>query len=315
MKFFWLSSIARFGIVLILLLSLAGYLGQWHFLLDLTVHFKVQYLFAALIGLGFFSLSRQTWGISLSLACILLNGSMIAPWYQADPLVASAYFPLRVLFANVNVENQNYEAAISLIRKEQPDVVALVETNDDWLQAMESMRDALPYAVQSFRAAGFGIALFSKFPLTGQQIRLSENPPEDAQDYHLVATMMHEGQPITVVVLHPPPPTSPRLFEKRNQELAAISAFIRTVTTPVVTIGDLNTTMWSPNYVPLVHQTGLKNARQGFGILPSWPAGYPIKIPIDHGLVSSAIQVAQMQTGQNIGSDHLPLIIDLRIGT
>ncbi|GAB4382495.1 MAG: endonuclease/exonuclease/phosphatase family protein [Elainellaceae cyanobacterium] len=311
MKLPWLSPIVGLGIITTLLLSLAGYLGRLHFLLDLTAHFKVQYLLAGLIALAFFSLTRQTWGIGLSLACVLLNGLVVFPWYLPDFQPTSASLPLRVMLANVNVQNRSYRAMIDLIRDEQPDVVAIVETNQDWLQAMKAVSDRLPYSVQSPRAAGFGIALFSKFPLEAQEVNLFESP----KDFHLVAKMERDSQPLTIVALHPPPPIRPELFAQRNRELEAIAAYMQTLDTPIVAIGDLNITMWSPNYAPLVNQTSLKNVRRGFGILPSWHSGYLVKIPIDHGLVSSGIQVLQTRIGRNISSDHLPVVIDLGLPT
>ena len=39
----------------------------------------------------------------------------------------------------------------------------------------------------------------------------------------------------------------------------------------------------------------------------------PLGIPIDQCLVSRGIQVANVRTGNDVGSDHLPLIVDLAI--
>lgn len=89
-------------------------------------------------------------------------------------------------------------------------------------------------------------------------------------------------------------------------------------------VGDLNITMWSPYYKRFARQTGLRNARQGFGILPSWPTketysqispalSLLLAIPIDHCLISPEIKVLNIRTGPNVGSDHRPVITDLLI--
>jgi endonuclease/exonuclease/phosphatase family metal-dependent hydrolase len=72
--------------------------------------------------------------------------------------------------------------------------------------------------------------------------------------------------------------------------------------------------MWSPYYSQLMRDSGLMNARKGFGVLPTWPSHVPfLKIPLDHCLVSADISAAHIRTAEAIGSDHLPLIVDLAV--
>jgi len=81
-------------------------------------------------------------------------------------------------------------------------------------------------------------------------------------------------------------------------------------------MGDLNATPWSPYYRQLLKGSGLRNTRQGFGILPTWPSWSlldGLRIPIDHCLVSSTIEVIDIKTAQIKGSDHLSLVIDIAV--
>ena len=72
--------------------------------------------------------------------------------------------------------------------------------------------------------------------------------------------------------------------------------------------------MSSPFYKNMVKSGKLRNARSGFGILPTWPTFMPlVYIPIDHFLVNKEIGVLKVRTGPKVGSDHLPLITDLVI--
>lgn len=113
---------------------------------------------------------------------------------------------------------------------------------------------------------------------------------------------------------HPHVPIRKTVFKLRNQQLAELGDYVAQIKTPVVVVGDLNITMWSPYYQRFVRQTGLRNARYGFGILPTWPTIIPLLyIPIDHFMVSPEIQVVNLRTGDRVGSDHLPLITDLAI--
>jgi endonuclease/exonuclease/phosphatase (EEP) superfamily protein YafD len=82
-----------------------------------------------------------------------------------------------------------------------------------------------------------------------------------------------------------------------------------------VLIGDLNTTMWSPYFSELVKGSGLRDARLGFGLKPTWPMPLPalFQIPIDHCLVSDDIEVLGVRTGGATGSDHRPMMFDVRV--
>jgi len=298
-------------VISIILLSLTGYLGKFNYLFDLASHFKFQYLIATLVTLAWFNLTRNKLWIALALVCTGLNLLAIVPWYLPQPQsVSSSSSSLRVLTANVLVSNTNYASLIELIRQEQPDIVAIVETNSDWLDAMRSVQDVLPYSLASPRAKAFGIALYSKLPLTLKPVETFDTP----KDFHLVATIEHSGEQTVIVALHPPPPINAILFEQRNRELREIAKYIQNVQSlnqSVIAMGDLNTTMWSPHYQEFVDRTHLKNTRKGFGILPTWPTHLPIlPIPIDHVLVSAEMQATDTHTGRNIGSDHLPVIAD-----
>jgi endonuclease/exonuclease/phosphatase (EEP) superfamily protein YafD len=111
------------------------------------------------------------------------------------------------------------------------------------------------------------------------------------------------------------PPIGRHRIEGRNTQLQDIAAVMNSLPRPRALIGDLNISMWAYHYRLLIEQTGLRNARSGFGILPSWPVQLPFAmIPIDQCLVSSEIEIVSVRTGPAIGSDHLPLIVSLRVG-
>ena len=73
-------------------------------------------------------------------------------------------------------------------------------------------------------------------------------------------------------------------------------------------------TMFSPVYRSWIHGLDIKNSRAGFGPLGSWPTFVPfLRLPLDQCLVSPAVEVVDCRLGPKIGSDHLPLIVDLRL--
>jgi endonuclease/exonuclease/phosphatase (EEP) superfamily protein YafD len=118
----------------------------------------------------------------------------------------------------------------------------------------------------------------------------------------------------SLLAAHPPPPVNGRLFRIRNEQLRELGRLAMALDSPKAILGDLNTSPWSPFFLALLEQSSLNNARDGFGILPTWPTFFvPAMIPLDHCLVSPGTRVRHIRTGPDIGSDHLPLIIDLLV--
>jgi endonuclease/exonuclease/phosphatase (EEP) superfamily protein YafD len=77
-------------------------------------------------------------------------------------------------------------------------------------------------------------------------------------------------------------------------------------------MGDLNATPWSRPFRRFVGRSGLCDSRAGFGVQASFPAASALlRIPIDHVLVSCVIGVRNRRIGRDVGSDHLPVIVDL----
>lgn len=239
----------------------------------------------------------------VSLCCLSLNLGAIAPWYWPQGQV-SATAQIRILELNVLASNRESDRAISLVREANPDMAVFLEVTNSWRTALEGLQDSYPYHI----LAG-GIAIYSQLPLQDSEIQEFSVGRQS-----IAAKVKLKGKEFQVVTAHLYIPTRRSFFKLRNQQLVELGDYVAQIKTPVVVVGDLNITMWSPYYQRFVRQTGLRNARYGFGILPTWPTFMPpLSIPIDHFLVSPELKVVNLRTGKQIGSDHLPLIIDLAI--
>jgi endonuclease/exonuclease/phosphatase (EEP) superfamily protein YafD len=313
----WLSTI---GLLLVAsfatVLSFTGYLGELHWYLDLTSHFKRQYLLVGVVTLVCGWWGDRRWRkalIGVSLLCVVLNLVEIVPWYlpQKATTLPSAV-PLRLLHSNVLVRNRQYASVISLVRETKPDIAVFQEVNAGWLTALEVIRDQLPYTYAEPDAVGFGNVIYSVLPLEQPSVQFLGQTKVSS----LVAQVRKGAQSVTLITTHPPPPIRAALFQSRNQLLTAIAPYVRSQTSPVILLGDFNISLWSPYYKRLEADSGLRNSRAGFGLLPSWsPRAWLslLAIPIDHCLVSPGITVLKTQTGRNVGSDHLPLIVDVAV--
>ena len=290
--------------------SLATLANSLHRYLELFSHFRLQYMAAALLlCLLFVVLRRWAWA-ALMLAITVINAVPIAPWYLSDSGQVEPHgADIKLLQANILASNGEPSQLIDLIRAERPDVIILQEITNPWVAEMNELRDDYPHQFALPRFDAFGIAVYARDPLL--RVDTLNSPPFDHPS--LVIRQTLNGGTVTYVSTHPVPPLGKEGFDGRNEQLASIEQVVASIDGPKILIGDLNTTMWAHHYKKLEVKTGLRNARLGFGVIPTWPTHLPIAmIPIDHCLVSEHFTVRDIRSGPDIGSDHLPLIVELQ---
>ena len=304
-----LVSLLQVAAVLTIAFSIITLLPADHFALQLFSHFRLQYLVVSLLLLLVFSaMRRRGYASALFLVC-LLNGSFIFPWYF-DTQEHGTGTDLTLLLANVLSSNSEFERLFDLLGEEEPDLIVLLEVSPDWLVELDALRSEYPFSYAEARDGNFGIALFSRLPI--KSAHHVNSPPFG---YPTINASLTVGEKlIHLVATHPMIPVSSTFFEARNEQLESLPGLLQKPVGATILIGDLNTGMWESNYHALEEATGLRNSRRGFGVLPTWPTFLPFAmIPIDHVLVSQEIGVKGMRTGRHIGSDHLPLIVELAL--
>lgn len=291
--------------------SLATFADAMHRYLELFSHFRLQYFFVALLLALVLALMRARWWAVTLMLVTLINAAPLAPWYFTGTKTAPPSNPtLTILQANVYGGNHRTQRLLDLIETEQPDVIFLQEVTDTWVAAMDQVADRYPYAHAIPRHDNFGIAVYSRQPWLN--IEVIESPPRALPS--LLLRLPFHNTVASFVTTHPVPPIGADWYKARNQQLESIAELMASLDGPKVLVGDLNISMWAHHYEPLVATTGLRNARYGFGILPTWPKNLPIAaIPIDHCLISDEFAVQDIRVGDSIGSDHLPMIIELAL--
>lgn len=295
-----------------LILSVLTIFDEHHRYIELFSPFKFQYLLASVTCAIILRLYKNyTFAIALLLVAVL-NFVFVAPWYFQDPenSTGDVQVDLTILHSNVHTQNVKFKNFIDLINQENPDVFVMQEVNQHWLFEVRELEKVYPYKHAIPREDNFGIAMFSKYPFDSvKEFGLSASDVPS-----IVATIAMTGQFFTVIATHPLPPVNNDYYHARNSQIDMIAELSRNHQGPLILIGDLNVTMWSHDYKPLELGTELRNARKGFGILPTWPTHFQLSIfmiPIDQCLLSSHFVVHDIKVGNDIGSDHLPLIVKL----
>ncbi len=159
------------------------------------------------------------------------------------------------------------------------------------------------------RADNFGIALLARTPVELADVIVLG----DAEVPSIAVTLRLGETQVRLLGTHPLPPGTPASSWARNDQLRAIAEWSQRQTGPAIVIGDLNATPWSPHFAKLLSDGRLKLARPNWTVAASWPAQFPscLRIPLDHCLTTRELAVTRYETGEDVGSDHLPLLVDL----
>jgi endonuclease/exonuclease/phosphatase (EEP) superfamily protein YafD len=296
--------------------TLAGFAGRKWWVFDLFSHFRLQY-FMLLMGCTVVFLALGKYQIAaIASGAATLNLVLILPLYAGyswNSRTSSAFAAgptYRLALVNLYQPNRQHHQVAEFLRDTQPDILLLVEINQRWYNALQPVLVDFPYREVHLRQDNYGLALFSKLLL------------EEARKMNwgemgiptLAASLVLDGSRLNLLGAHPPPPKSARMAAGRNHIFAEMAAYASLQPDPVILVGDLNTTGWSPHFKDLLRESGLNNSQVGFGLQPSWPVDKPwLSVPIDHALVSSEVIVHQRRLGPQVGSDHYPLIIDFSI--
>lgn len=297
--------------VLVCATTLAGFFGELWWVFELATHFRVQYM-VALTVISALLYQQQPRLAGLFTIFALINVMTLAPRFWPSPVADPAPTgPVRrVLLANVNSANRDEQRIRQAVLAHQADFVALLEATPWLLERLNDLSNRYPYRIAQPREDNFGIALLSRQPfLRAEVVQLSA-----ARLPSIIAEFADGPRRFTLIATHPLPPMSATMAQDRNEHLAKLAEFARQATQPLLLVGDLNISPWSPYFARLLNDSGLRDS--GRGIAPSWPVGWlPLQIPIDHALFSADVHLKHRITGSDLGSDHYPVIVDFQIIT
>jgi endonuclease/exonuclease/phosphatase (EEP) superfamily protein YafD len=305
------SGLLEVATLLLWMATAAGFLGRTWWIFELTSHFR-PHLAVCLLGLGVIWTWKRRWPLALGSGTFaVINAavvsSLLLPLAQPAPAGGKE---VRLASINVHTANQRGDLVRDFLHGAEADFILLLEVNERWMNDLSGLRVSHQHLLADPREDNFGIALFSRVPLTDASvIELGE-----AGVPSVTAEVQVGDTKLTLLGTHPLPPGTAAYARLRNGQLRDIAAWTRAQTNPVVVLGDLNITPWSPYFRDLLREGGLKSASQGRGLRGSWPTWLPVgRILLDHCLVSPSIRVVNRQFGPHVGADHLPIVVDLRL--
>lgn len=280
-----------------------GYLAWW---LELFAHFRPQYaLCLAVAGAGLLVLRRPGVGFAALLLAVANTVPLAHFYYPASAAPADTGPAIKALLANVYFRNGQHERLLAYVRSARPDLAVFLEATPEWSEALRTLATGLPY-----QAYVGEIFIASRSPLLG--LRSLPLAPRGA---NAVAFFIDTAAgPVAVIGAHADWPLGEEIAARRDRQLSLLAEIARATPVPVLLLGDLNTTAFSPVFSLLLDRAGLADCAAGHGYHPTWPTWFPpLFLQIDHCLVSNGLAVTHFATGPYVGSDHYPLEVTVRV--
>jgi len=279
--------------------------------LELAANLRLYYA-AALLLLLVVLLVR--WEKKLLLATFLLLSmnlaELVSLYVPARPIPEGATKPLSIVNINLWSANPYYRPVIEYIQQKQADVVVLEELDGQWMDDLEPVFNEYPYRKLAPRMGNFGIGILSKKPIL--QASVKDIAGVTLPTIH--CTIEHEDEWIDLIATHAPPPIDEQHWQWKQVHTDSLIAQGSNLLNPIVLVGDLNMTSFTPGFRKVNKALNLRDSRVGFGLQPTWNVkNYLMHFAIDHCLVSERIAVVSRETGPDVGSDHYPVYIEVSI--
>ncbi|MFO7529903.1 MAG: endonuclease/exonuclease/phosphatase family protein [Marinobacter sp.] len=220
---------------------------------------------------------------------------------------------LKLLVANVLIDNRESEAFLEVVRDYDPDVILTVETDDWWEEALRPLEDTYPHTLKNPLNNTYGMLVYSRLEIINASIRfiLKDSIPS----MHMQVVLPSDDR-VSMHFVHPDPPNPKYATEttERDAELLIVGREVEKHDKPTIIAGDFNDVAWSYTTTLFQKASGLLDPRIGRGMYSTYNARIPLlRWPLDHVFHSDHFKLVRMEKGPAWGSDHFPVFIELSL--
>ena len=287
---------------------LASYAARLGWPWELLTHFRLQYALGFVL-LAVVALAVRRW--RLGAACVLLACGQAWPVWEVgtrQTLKPGGRPPVRLATANVWLGNRTPQAVAAYLRRVDPDVIVLTEVGR-FRELLERELADWPQVVFEAHPTPYDIMLLSKQPLHD----VVTDRVGDWGTPVIEAVIGTSGGRLRVVAAHPANPVRPASMRQRDRQIADLARRAAASAEPVVVLGDMNVTRYSPVLRDALAAGRLREARPPGTVAASWPRQLPpgLRLPIDHILVGRGVRVHSLTVGPDVGADHFPLVAEV----
>ena len=290
----------------------ASFLGSQWWVFECLAHFRPHWAVLSLLVLLWSIVRRVPFAVVIAFACLVPNVVPLTPYLLARSAAPDLPRSVRVMNVNLHGDTNVLPKLKALIAQEQPDIVLLTEVPPTVPAVPMTLFPDYPETLFSQRGA-FEVMVLSRWTIKGPHFdrTVAQQLPV------LSAELCDPANPsvcLALIGLHGARPFGATVAMRDAQlRRAAQLAFARG-DLPVLLMGDLNVTPWSPLFSQLLADGELRDASLARGLTATWPSACLLcGVLIDHVLVSPKITVLGSRVAADIGSDHRPVLADLAL--
>ncbi len=302
---FLAEKILWFGILTGAVITVSGFLVPWFPILELPNHFRpFVWIATAMMAMAAYFICHRRLRSASMVLFFAVSILLLLPLIHAAPSASTSQPFIRIATLNLFAWNRRFDDIATFVEQSGADIVVFQEVNCSHAEPLfQRLQRSYPYILR-FPTDCFGQALLSKQPwLASGRINEANRSP-----LFIWAQFSRNGIEFDVTGIHLEYPFSP---DKQALHIDRLIAHLASRSGRQIVAGDFNHTPFSWKLAKLCHTTGL---RRHATFLASWAADWSVPIfLIDNVLSTRDFSTINAQVGPNVGSDHLPLVVDLAL--
>jgi len=218
---------------------------------------------------------------------------------------------VKLLVSNVKMSNRKYDLLQKMIRDTSPDIALFMETDKDWVDALDQVTSDYPFRLSCPLGTSYGLHLVSRFPFESDEIKFLLKDEVPSFD---IVIKQNEHNTFRLIAIHPEPPVIKDETVGRDAEIALVGENIRDYEKPLIVTGDLNDVAWSRTTRRFLRISRLLDPREGRGFFNTFDARFFfLRWPLDHIFHSPHFQLIAIKRMPFVGSDHFPMFYNLAL--
>lgn len=216
-----------------------------------------------------------------------------------------------MLAINVLMQNTRYDDLISIIDREDPDILLLMETDAAWADNLDRALGRYETIKAHIADDHYGMIFATRLDVTEAKFLW---PVDDSTPSIKAILGAPNGPMFNFIGLHPRPPVPGNDTATRDRQIK--EAALRTSSTerPTVVMGDFNDVSWSWTTKRFKRYGDFREPRVGRGMISSFHAEHMfMRFPIDQLFVTQNVGLVSFGRLEKFGSDHFPIIASVYI--